>query len=153
MDTTNKTDTRTIPQLEKAINAAICLAEKDQFKMPEAVLLGISFGEEDAMRFIASAGDIYELLKDAGNKLEASLFDVIAVITCGWAAPLGPTGDVSDIAPSDHPDRARIRLTLIAGKDGVCSTMRFANNPDEVIINEAAGRGPLADALSDFWAK
>lgn len=153
MDTTNKTNTRTIPQLEKAINAAICLAEKDQFKMPEALLLGIRFGEvEDSMRFIASSGDIYELLEDAGNKLEASLFDVVAVITCGWAAPLGPTGDASEIAPIDHPDRARIRLTLIAGKDGVCSTMRFANNPDEVTIN-SSGRGPLADALSDFWAK
>ena len=44
-------------------------------------------------------------------------------------------------------------LQLIAGKDGVCSTMRFANNPDEVIINEAPGRGPLADALLVFWGK
>lgn len=156
MDTTNKTFTRndrTPENFEKAIHAALCLAEEDQFKIPEALLLGIRFGEiEDSMCFIASSGDIYELLEDAGNKLEASLFDVIAVITCGWAAPLGPTGEVSEIAPSDHPDRVRVRLTLIAEEGGFCSALRFANNPDEVTIN-SSGRGPLADALSDFWTK
>jgi hypothetical protein len=156
MDTTNKTITlhnRSPENFEKAIYAAICRAEEDRFKLPEALLIGICFGEiKDSMRFIASAGDIYELLEDAGNKLEASLFDVIAVITCGWAAPLGPTGEVSEIAPSEHPDRARIGLTLIAGKDGICSVMRFANNPDEVTI-DSSGRGPLADALLDFWTK
>jgi hypothetical protein len=156
MDTTNTTFTlhnRTPENLEKAIYAAICRAKEDRFKLPEALLIGIRFGEiEDSMRFIASAGDIYELLEDAGNKLEASLFDVIAVITCGWAAPLGPTGEVSEVAPSDHPDRVRVGLTLIAEEGGICSVMRFANNPDEVTINNS-GIGPLADALLDFWTK
>lgn len=156
MDTTNKTHTlkdHSHAQLEQAVNAMLRLAypEEDQFELPEAILLGFSFGKELVFDCIDSSGDIYELLHNPANKIGASLFDVVAVVTCGWAAPLGPTGEVSEILPSDHPDRVRVRLTLIAGDDGICSTMRFANTPDDLDIN-GSGRGPLADALAAFWA-
>jgi hypothetical protein len=155
MDITNKehsTCDKSPERIEKAIHALLALVCEDPLELPEAVLLGMRFHEDVSLSFIASSGDVYELLGDAGNKLEASLFDVIAVITCGWAAPLGPTGEVSEIAPSDHPDRVRVGLTLIAEEGGICSVMRFANNPDEVTINNS-GIGPLADALLDFWTK
>ena len=156
MDTTNTTFTlhnRSPESCEKAIYAAICHAEDDRFKLPEALLIGIRFGEiEDSMRFIASAGDVYELLEDAGNKLEASLFDAVAVVFCGWGAPIDPTGNVSGlVAPSASPDRVRVRVTLTAGVDGVCSSVRFANKPDGVLFDD--GRGALGDAFLDLWAK
>ena len=79
MDTTNTTFTlndRSPENFEKAIYAAICRAEENRFKLPEALLIGIRFGEiEDSMRFIASAGDVYELLEDAtGTDLRAPGF-------------------------------------------------------------------------------
>lgn len=157
MNTTNKTyilKDRSYAQIEQAVNAvlqSVCPKE-GQFELPEAILLGFSFGEEEVdFRCIDSAGDIYELLDNPANKTTACLFDVVVVATCGWAAPLEPTGAVSEIRPIDHPDRVRVRLTLIAGEDGICSALRFANNPDDVTI-DGSGRGPLADALAAFWA-
>lgn len=160
MNTTNKTYTltytlkdRSHAPLEQAVNEVLQLAypKEDQFELPEAILLGFSFGKEASFDCIASSGDIYALLENPANKTTASLFDAIAVVTCGWAAPLGPTGDVCEVLPSDHPARVRVRLTLIAGEDRICSAIRFANNPDDVVI-DGSGNGPLADALAAFWS-
>lgn len=139
-------------RVEKAIHALLGLVCEDPLELPEAVLLGMHFREDVSLSYIASSGDVYELLGDEKNKLEASLFDAVAVVFCGWGAPIEPTGVISElIAPSASPDRVRVRVTLTAGVDGVCSSMRFANKPDGVLFDD--GRGTLGDALLDFWAK
>jgi hypothetical protein len=157
MDTTNKRFTlndRSPAQIEEAINSVLLLAypKEDQFELPEAILLGFSFGKEVDFDCIDSAGNVYELLDNQVNKIKASLFDAVAVVTCGWAAPLGPADDIAEMpAPSESPNRTRVRLTLIAKEEGICSTIRFANSSDDVGIEEG-GQGPLGDAFAAFWA-
>lgn len=155
MDITNKehsTCDKSPERVEKAIHALLGLVCEDPLELPEAVLLGMHFREDVSLSFIASAGDVYELLGDEKNKLEASLFDAVALVFCGWGAPIEPAGAISElIAPSASPDRVRVRVILTAGVDGVCSSMRFANKPDGVLFDD--GRGTLGDALLDFWAK
>ena len=155
MDITNKeysTCDKSPERIEKAIHALLALVCEDPLELPEAVLLGMRFHEDVSLSFIASSGDVYKLLGDAGNKLEASLFDAVAVVFCGWGAPIDPTGDISElVAPSASPDRVRVRVTLTAGVDGARSSVRFANKPDKVLFDD--GRGAIGDALLDFWAK
>lgn len=155
MDTTNQdpdTCDRSPARIEKAIDALIRLIVGDPFELPEAVLLGMHFRDDVTLSFVASSGDVYELLGDPGNKLEASLFDAIAVVTSGWAAPFIPTDDTSMmVAPSKSPNRVRVRVTLLAGVEGVCGSVRFANKPNVALFDE--GRGSLGDALLDFWAR
>lgn len=155
MDTTNQapdTCDRSPARIEKAIDALIRLVVEDPFELPEAILLGMHFREDVTLSFVASSGDVYELLSDPGNKLEASLFDAVAVTTCGWATPFGPSDDPSRMtAPSESPNRVRVRATLLTGVAGVCSSVRFANKPNDARFD--AGYGPLSDALLDFWVR
>lgn len=155
MDTTNQepdTCDKSPERIEKSIDALIRLIVADPFELPEAILLGMHFREDVTLSFVASSGDVYELLSDPVHKLEASMFDAIAVITCGWAAPFKAADDPDAlVAPSESPNRVRVRVTLLAGVEGVCSSVRFANKPDDVLFDE--GRGPLGDAVLDFWAR
>lgn len=151
MDTTNEThrlNDRSPAQVEQTINAMVRLIADDPFELPEAFLLGIFFREGISVNFIASGNDMYSLLGDPRHKLEAALFDAAAVVTCGWATQFGS----EEVAPSEDHTRIRVCVTLIAGQDGVCSAVRFANNPDDVILNNGCN-GPAGDALLDFWTR
>lgn len=156
MDTTNETYTtndQSPAQVEQTINAMVRLITDDPFELPEALLLGISYLDGISVNFIASGDNVYALLGDPRHKLEASVFEAAAVVTCGWATPFDSSESLSDAAePWNRPERTRVCVTLIAGGDNICSAIRFANNPDDVIINNGY-YGPAGDALSDFWTR
>jgi hypothetical protein len=78
------------------------------------------------------------------------MFDAAAIVTTGWAAPLGPDGTV-DGAPSEHALRRRVRLVVVVADHGVASVLRFADDPDEVVTDPGSATGSLADAITRFW--
>lgn len=155
MDTTNEegiTYDKSPVEIEEAINMMLrqVLPAEDPFEIPESILLGVFFREEVSLSYLASANDVYDLLNE-NTRVEASIFDAIAVVACGWSAPCSPAGDMSNLLPaSQSPKRVRTRVAVIAGPTGVCAIARFASNPDNVIVNEGAS-GPMGEALLDFW--
>jgi hypothetical protein len=155
MDTTNEEDItyeKSPIEIEEAINKMLrqVLPVEDPFEIPESILLGVFFREDVSLSYLASAGDAYDLL-NKNTRVEASIFDAIAVVTCGWSAPCSPTDDMSKLVPaSQRPNRVRTRVAVIAGPTGVCAIARFASNPDNVIVNEGTS-GPMGEALLDFW--
>ncbi len=96
-------------------------------------------------------GDVYELLESADAHRVAKKSKNILILTCGWAAPL-PTdeNDDSEVAPSQHPARRRVALMIVAGDDGIVSTIRFADS-DEVVVDEGKAQGSLAEAIYELW--
>ncbi len=142
----------------------------DGFNLPRARLYGVSIvdasgiasHQDGALRisFLAEHGDVYELL-DAPSSAIARMFDVAVVLTCGWAAPLnrdeqdGETRSDDEIAdevpPSQHPWRRRVRLVVAVCDKGVASVLRFADTPNDIVTDDGAARGSLADAVKDLW--
>ena len=142
----------------------------DGFNLPRARLYGVSIvdasgitsHQDGALRisFLAEHGDVYELL-DAPSSAIARMFDVAVVLTCGWAAPLNrdeqddesrSDDEISDeVPPSQHPLRRRVRLVVVVCDKGVASVLRFADTPNDIVTDDGAARGSLADAVKDLW--
>jgi hypothetical protein len=72
-----------------------------------------------------------------------------AVITCGWAAPLADDDENTEVAPSKHPKRRRVRLVLVTDGISITSVLRFSDTQDETMTDEGQAIGSLADALLD----
>ncbi len=142
----------------------------DGFNLPRARLYGVSIvdasgitsHQDGALRisFLAEHGDVYELL-DAPSSAIARMFDVAVVLTCGWAAPLNrdeqdddsrSDDEIADeVPPSQHPLRRRVRLVVVVCDKGVASVLRFADTPNDIVTDDGAARGSLADAVKDLW--
>jgi len=130
------------------------------FHLDSARLYGVNIGphagtEELMLSFILENGDIYDLL-DTPESACARLFDAAALVTCGWAAPLpashdDESDDATLTAPSEHPERRRVRLVVVVSDAGVGSVLRFEDDSDHPILDAGAARGPLADAVNSFW--
>ncbi|MDA2964377.1 MAG: hypothetical protein O2996_04315 [Actinomycetota bacterium] len=137
----------------------------DGFDLPRARLYGVSIVDADGVRsnhngalrisFLAEHGDVYELL-DAPSSAIARMFDAAVVLTCGWAAPIdrdeSPANeDSSEVPPSQHPQRRRVRLVVSVCDNGVASVLRFADTPDDIVTDAGSARGSLADAVNNLW--
>jgi hypothetical protein len=146
----------------------------DGFNLPRARLYGVSIvdakgiasNQDGALRisFLAEHGDVYELL-DAPSSAIARMFDVAVVLTCGWAAPLDRNEQEDDsrsddeiddaiddeVPPSQHPLRRRVRLVVAVCDKGVASVLRFADTPNDIVTDDGAARGSLADAVKNLW--
>ena len=135
----------------------------DGFNLPRARLYGVSI--VDAKGIASNQhGDVYELL-DAPSSAIARMFDVAVVLTCGWAAPLDRNEQDDDsrsddeiddaiddeVPPSQHPLRRRVRLVVAVCDKGVASVLRFADTPNDIVTDDGAARGSLADAVKNLW--
>ena len=100
------------------------------------------------LKRVAKGRDVYELLEDRKTLTAIGDAKSFTIVTCGWAAPL-PENDTDDdgLAPSQHPERRRIRLVISADESGVASVLRFQDKPNETTIDEGQARGSLADAI------
>lgn len=123
------------------------------FEMAGARLYGVNCAgrevEEANLCFLAQHPDVYELLEAPSSGL-ARMFDAAAIVTTGWAAPLGPDGTI-DGAPSEHAMRRRVRLAVLVADHGVASVLRFADQPDDVVTDPGSATGSLAEAITRFW--
>lgn len=142
--------------LNKAEFAERLISEQleGNFDLKTAMLFSINETDDGVAMVLASEhGDVYDLLDNDDSRAVAKVSDYIALVTCGWAAPLAendPDGE-QGVAPSQHPQRRRVRLMVFAGKDGWASVMRFSDTPDETITDDGNARGALADAIMELF--
>jgi hypothetical protein len=121
------------------------------FQMSQAELYLLA-GE--SFRLVAQDVDVYDLLAgEYGNEFADA--DFILVATCGWAAPADlDSQDEADegVAPSQHPKRRRVRLSVGMDRNGgMASVLRFQDSSDEPLYDQGAAHGSLAVALAEFW--
>jgi hypothetical protein len=131
----------------------------DSFELSGARLYGITIDDVDRVRdeqsdavhvsFLAQHPDVYELLQAPTSSL-GRMFHAAAIVTTGWAAPLGPDGNVEG-APSEHALRRRVRLVVVVCDGGVASVIRFQDAPDDVVIDDGSATGSLAEAIHAYW--
>ena len=132
---------------EKAEDNLNALLASDGFDLSSARLYGVTLGGEEGimLSLLSEHPDVYDLLESRKAKL-ALAFDYIGVVTVGWAAPLNEDGSI-DGTPSQHAERRRVRLMVIADKDSVISILRFADDPDNTLRDPGLATGSLADAI------
>lgn len=123
------------------------------FDLKTALFFAINETDEGvAMVLAGEHGDVYDLLDSDDSRAVAKVSDYIALVTCGWASPITEgTDDDEQVAPSQHPQRRRVRLMVFAGKDGWASVMRFSDTPDETITDDGTARGALAEAIMGLF--
>lgn len=99
---------------------------------------------------IMKGEDIYELLDGLSQVFSSpeSRDGVTGLIvsTTGWAAPIPKDG--SEIgAPSEHPDRKRVRLVICALANGEMGSAMRLEGEEEIMVDLGEAVGPLADAV------
>jgi hypothetical protein len=143
-DDTPQTPTTLADITDIAIGVEMKLHELlDSFELPGARLYGVNCASrpttEPNLCSLAQHPDVYELLDSPSSAL-ARMFDAAAIVTTGWAAPLGPDGTVDGA-----------RLVVVVADHGVASVLRFADDPDDVVTDPGSATGSLADAITRFW--
>jgi hypothetical protein len=123
------------------------------FDLKQAQLIGVELtaGDEYNQPTVASqpldaSGDVYELLDTTTVADALQAYGYAAVITCGWASPLADDEN-TEVAPSKHPKRRRVRLVLVTDGISITSVLRFSDTQDETMTDEGQAVGSLADAL------
>lgn len=116
----------------------------DPFEMSLARVYAVSAG--NTLRPLVMTPDIY-----AGIASIPCMHDTIgddplvALETCGFAAP----SDNTNVSPSVHPRRRRVRMVLVANRQGdIGSAIEFADDPGNAITSPD-GQGMLAEELSE----
>jgi hypothetical protein len=117
------------------------------FQMTGAIII-VDTGDDFIT--IGNHADIYEGLAELiEGDYTFPTVKGLAVVTTGWGAPLNDNGEVEG-APSEHPQRRRVRLISYKSHEATCSSLSFEDN-DEVVYDEGSAVGSLADALADAW--
>ena len=160
-------ESTTEPSSGPTLNIAVWLERRLDvslgFHLPAARLYGIVVNDaarlpDDACRggggaarssFIEEGGDAYALLGGSAGVLARS-FDAAAIVTTGWAAPLGADGTMTQRA-SRHPLRRRVRAVAVVDDNGVASVIRFEDDPTHMILQAERGTGDIVDALERMW--
>lgn len=106
-------------------------------------------------KFLDDHGDIYELIESLNDDkiIANSNFDYFTLITHGWAAPLNNDGEI-DGAPSQHPERRRVRLIVavdVRNSKDMASIMEFSDDPENLIYDHGNATGALAEAVADLF--
>jgi hypothetical protein len=117
-----------------------------------ASLIGIKMSDEGVdYEIIRTNGDIYDLLdsRTTLKKAKEGQYHLLAVLTGGWAAP----NDDLDVAPSEHPERKRVRMTLV-GNSAIQygSILTIDGQPEDMYDNMKAS-GSLAESFTDFMER
>lgn len=123
----------------------------DFYTLGTAQLFGIDIYKtvDPIVQKIGDDKDLYEMLSPMHAILGAD-YDAFGVVTTGWAAP-SVNGKDGGVAPSEHPERVRVRLFSFCDMEGrLTSSLRFANKEGEVTYDENQARGSLRDAMLDF---
>ena len=89
--------------------------------------------------------DIYDVLETVKPSDSVNFY---AVRTSGWAAP---TDSLDGSAPSQHPERKRVNLMIVVGRDGSqASALRIQGN-DELILDDGQATGALQQAIAQIF--
>jgi hypothetical protein len=99
---------------------------------------------------IEKSEDVYGLLEGAKLRTSTEFYDVIIVITSGWAAPIEDDSLSEDnVPPSKHPGRRRVELHIALDKNSSMACSILFMEEGKVVNTEydTTGTGPLADAV------
>jgi hypothetical protein len=141
-------------EVENVMHLILSVNEETAFYTEKAVLVGISTDSDNEIvgfnPAIASDGDVYDLLQIDPQNLKG--FDLVGVLTCGWAAPLPVNYDEAELeAPSQHPEKRRVRLMAFADRSGeMASVLRFKDDQENPISDDGGATGDLATALLEM---
>lgn len=141
-----------IEQLAKEVESELHfgLEGNGGFDLPSARLYGVVLSDEGInMALVGQNPDVYALLDNDESKVLGQAFDLMTIVTTGWAAPLNANGEVEG-APSQHAERRRVRLAIIANREFIASVLRFQDEPEDVVVDLGNATGTLADAIQDF---
>ncbi len=140
------------PILTKTINAEekikyILQDYKDQWFL-ESASIWVETSDKHMIQ-VVNHSDIYSMLEDRMTVRAIKGYDFFTILTCGWGAPINKSNSSDDeqIAPSNHPERRRVRLVIGANATGVASVLRFQDNPEEIVTDENQAKGSLADGV------
>ena len=106
---------------------------------------------------IDSSSDIYDMLDTDNDELLSQInnYDMISFATNGWAAPTSKDDDeYSDLPPSQHPQKRRVRLLSSANiHDQVGSSILFSDDIDSPVYDYGDARGTMASAIIELMDK
>lgn len=105
--------------------------------------------DNDGAYLLGSNPDPYELLQETQRP---SYINAVALVMLGYASPHDPNKP-SNIRPSQHPERYRIRIVTMKTIDGFCNIMRREDDPDEPQDLGGGGEGAICEALDEWWIK
>lgn len=128
----------------------------EAFDLPKAVIYSVKTKPSNELEVVKrhDCGDVYDLLSDEYTLSVTKNSEYIAVLTCGWASPIDHDNDDDEqVAPSQHPLRRRVRLMVLASRNGVASVLRFSDSPNETVTDNGKARGSLADAVLKLFAQ
>lgn len=134
---------------------------QDWYGTANSLSMCLTYSPSEGWAIQSTTKDIYEALArlavacDRGEVTPAegdSLDDMaIGLISTGWASPLPAGEDTPKVAPSEHPERRRVILSVVRTKDGRLSRIDFpdASDDEEKVIydEDDTSKGSLADAL------
>jgi len=145
--------TEKFEQTLREIDQAIAEKLGESFEQSPALLFAIDYvrGEVPIIKQIAEDTDVYEMLDDTFNAvmLYETGYSGFAISTVGWAAPIKSEKD-EEIAPSQHPERKRVRLMTMCHRGTMGSSIRFQGEKD-VTYDQGNARGSLASAMRDMY--
>ena len=124
------------------------------YNSSKALMYGVVFDENDQITFnkISENGDVYEMLNPFNVVWKMKGYDFFTIVTCGWAAPI--KDDISEdeqVAPSLHPEKRRVMLTVNATTDSkIGSIITFQDDPDNQVFDYGDARGSLAEAVLEL---
>ena len=125
-----------------------------EFDSKFAVVYGVTIDNDLSitMEKIDANGDVYDLIDIDNTTLmdQVNNYDLITLATCGWAAPITSDDDEdNDTAPSQHPQKRRVRLVTSANINGQSgSTILFQDDIENPVYDYGNAKGSLADAIT-----
>jgi hypothetical protein len=144
---------QTLREIDQAVATKLDSMMFEPFESSSAKLFAIDYvrGEVPVVKHIAEHEDVYEMLDDTFNAilLNEANGTGFAIVTTGWAAPIGDNDD-DETAPSQHPERKRVRLMAMIHNGTMGSSIRFKGEKD-VTYDTGNARGSLASAMRDLY--
>ena len=125
-----------------------------EFDSKFAVVYGVTIDNDLSitMEKIDANGDVYDLIDIDNTTLmdQVNNYDLITLATCGSAAPITSDDDEdNDVAPSQHPQKRRVRLVTSANINGQSgSTILFQDDIENPVYDYGNAKGSLADAIT-----
>lgn len=141
--------------MSTALEIAEYLDDMDMFgiESTEIKTAGLYSVRGEVTELVAEHGDVYEMLDAPEATLVARLSDAVVVRTSGWASPIADGDDPeAGVRPSEHPQRRRVRLLVVAKAGETASALRFTDDWENPIFDEGQATGSLADAVQSLFA-
>jgi len=144
-------DDNSLEIITQNINKAVGI----DFNKGKAIAYGVLVNDDLNVQLeqIGSNGDVYDMLNDnPAIAIQVKNYDFITIESCGWAAPIKDGNDEdNDLAPSQHPQKRRVRLLVSANTSlQFGSSITFNDDLDNPVYDYGNARGALAEAIEDF---